>query len=104
MAQVLSMIDSRRNYTPMGEPTNIEYDIHAQNPDQGELSAAAINAAAPQQLGHPAQPYGGYGGYSKQGGGGSSFAGVTAHSAQPAHGFHHDNDGGEEDNVVLAQW
>jgi hypothetical protein len=48
MAQVIHMIDSR-NFTVMGEPTNIEYDIHAQNPDQGELSASAGNAAQRQQ-------------------------------------------------------
>lgn len=48
MAQVIHMIDSR-NFTVMGEPTNIEYDIHAQNPDQGELSVSAGNAAQRQQ-------------------------------------------------------
>lgn len=97
MAQVLSMIDSR-NFTDMGEQTNIEYDIHAQNPDQGELSAAAGDAAAPQQLGHPAQ-YGDYGAYAHQGGGGSSYAGHTAYSAQAAHGYDHDDDEGEGDDV-----
>jgi hypothetical protein len=52
MAQVIHMIDSR-NFTVMGEPTNIEYDIHAQNPDQGELSASAGNAAQRQQQFYP---------------------------------------------------
>ena len=98
MAQVLSLMDSR-NYTAMGELTNIEYDIHAQNPDQEELSAAAVDAAAPHQLGHPAHQYSDYGAYSNQGGGGSSYADHTAYRAQPADGYDHDIDGGEDYDV-----
>ena len=44
MAQVIHMnlMEGRNFATAMGEPTtNTEYDIHAQSPEQGELSAEA---------------------------------------------------------------
>jgi hypothetical protein len=94
MAQVLPMIDSR-NLAAMVEPTNIDYDIHAQNPDQGELSAAAGNAAAPKQIGHPA--YGDFGPYANHDARGPSYASHTAYSAQPAQVY--DHDGGEGDDA-----
>lgn len=49
-----------RNFKAMGDP-NTEYDIHAQSPDQGELSAAAAAGGGtpqPGHLGHPAMALG----------------------------------------------
>ena len=80
MAQVLPMMEGR-NFTTMGEPTtNTEYDIHAQSPEQGELSAEAAEGGVEQHLGHPAMTveagqYGEYGNtsYAAQVGGGATM-------------------------------
>jgi hypothetical protein len=89
------MIDSR-NFTAMGDQTNSEYDIHSQNPDRGDLSAAAATASGAgvsQQLSHPAmlvgEQYGDFS-YAHQAGGGDS---------QRRQGFENINDGDEGDDV-----
>jgi len=103
MAQVIPMMHGR-DFTAMGEP-NSEYDIHAQSPEQGELSASA-GGPAPQQ-GHPAMAVGEqYGGYHSCAGAAAGAAyhghghGAPAYGNAPAHGFEAVNDGGEEDEGV----
>jgi len=87
-----------RDYTAMDEP-NTEYDIHAQNPEQGELSATAAGGGVPQpgHLGHPAmalgEQYGEYS-YAPPQAAAASYGGHP-YRAPPTHGF--ENDGGEGD-------
>lgn len=110
MAQVMSM-----NFTAMGEPnTDTEYDIHAQNPDQGELSVSATaaggDATAPgQRIGHPIMASGDqYGEYSYAHGAPQAQAAAAAYGgnpygAPPAHGYEHEGDGDEDDQVNEAE-
>jgi len=101
MAQVLPiMIGRHDNFTAMDEP-NAEYDIHAQNPEQGELSAAtASGGGAPQQgnLGHPPMKVGGQYAeqYSYTQAGGVSY---DAYGTPPTHGFENAHDLGEGDDI-----
>lgn len=104
MAQVLSM-----NNFAMGEPnTDTEYDIHAQNPDQGELSVPATApggeaTASGQHIGHPAMALGDqYGEYSYPHGAPQAQAATASYGGHPygsppAHGYAHDGDGDEDD-------
>jgi len=88
-----------RNFTAMGEP-NTEYDIHAQNPDQGELSATAGGGPPqPGHLGHPSMPLGEqYGGYPYGQAAPPATAPYGGHGYRgPPHGF--ENDGGERDQA-----
>mmetsp|Transcript_16477 Transcript_16477/g.39445 ORF Transcript_16477/g.39445 Transcript_16477/m.39445 type:complete len:661 (+) Transcript_16477:383-2365(+) len=101
MAQVIPMMQGR-NFTAMSEPTT-EYDIHAQNPEQGELSAASGGAQG--HLGHPAMPVGEqYGNYSYAPAAASDGAAYGAHGygAPPSHGFDNVNNNveGDETNAV----
>lgn len=87
-----------RDFTAMGEPiNNTEYDIHAQNPELGELSAPSP-AGVPPQMGHPAMAAGGGGEYAEYpsyahatGGAPSPYGGHPAYAAA-AQGFEPVND------------
>lgn len=93
MAQVIPMMNNR-NFTAMSEPTT-EYDIHAQNPEQGELSAPEQGGA--QFVGHPAMPVGDqYAEYSPYTPSGAPPASSNQYGA-PVTGFQAANDGGEGD-------
>jgi len=90
------------NFTAMGDP-NTEYDIHAQNPDQGELSATAAGGGTPQQahLGHPPMALGEqYGEYPyAQGAPPAAAASYGGHPYRPTSHGGFENDGGEGDQV-----
>jgi len=90
-----------RNFTTMGEP-NTEYDIHAQSPEQGELTAAGAGGGAPQAA-YPAMSGGEqYGEYAYAPAvAGAPYGGHRGYGAAPAHGF--ENDGGEGNQANDAE-
>jgi hypothetical protein len=94
-----------RNFTTamMGEP-NTEYDIHAQSPEQGVLSAATAGSGGGEQvIGHPAAQFGEYS-YAAQAGGGTGGAGYNTATPYGNHPTHvGGGEGGEVDDAHNAE-
>lgn len=109
------------NFTAMVEPnTDAEYDIHAQNPDQGGLSVPATatgsgaaaggeTTATGQHIGHPAMALGDqYGDFSYAHGAphaqaAASSYGSHPYSASPTRDYENDGGGVEESRVNDAE-